>query len=79
MMNLACTLFRLTPDEALRGFTVHAARALGLQAGHGSLRPGLRADVACGRPSIRRAGLSLRLDPGRGSLVGGVLHRREAP
>ena len=29
-MNMACTLFRLTPEEALRGTTVHAARALGL-------------------------------------------------
>src|SRR5690606_32681998 len=29
-MNMACTLFRLTPEEALAGVTVHAARALGL-------------------------------------------------
>jgi imidazolonepropionase len=46
MMNLACTLFRLTPEEALSGFTVHAARALGLQASHGRLAAGLRADLA---------------------------------
>jgi imidazolonepropionase len=44
-MNLACTLFRLTPEEALRGATLHAARALGLK-DRGALRPGLRADVA---------------------------------
>ena len=44
-MQLACTHFRLTPDEALRGATVHAARALGL-ADRGVLRQGLRADVA---------------------------------
>ncbi len=44
-MNLACTLFRLTPEEALRGVTVHAAKALGL-ADRGQLRPGLRADLA---------------------------------
>jgi imidazolonepropionase len=44
-MNLACTLFRLTPEEALRGATVHAARALGL-ADRGVLAPGMRADLA---------------------------------
>ena len=43
-MNLACTLFRLTPEEALAGFTRHAARALGL-ADRGTLAPGLRADL----------------------------------
>ena len=42
-MQLACTHFRLTPEEALRGATVHAARALGLQ-DRGRLRTGLRAD-----------------------------------
>ena len=44
-MNMACTLFRLTPDEALHGVTEHAARALGL-ADCGRLEPGLRADLA---------------------------------
>jgi imidazolonepropionase len=43
--NMACTLFRLTPEEALRGITVHAARALGL-ADRGSLQVGSRADLA---------------------------------
>ena len=42
-MSLACTHFRLTPEEALRGATVHAARALGLR-DRGMLRVGLRAD-----------------------------------
>ncbi|GAB3389235.1 imidazolonepropionase [Lysobacter fragariae] len=42
-MQLACTHFRLTPEEALRGATVHAARALGL-ADRGVLRVGMRAD-----------------------------------
>jgi imidazolonepropionase len=42
-MQLACTHFKLTPEEALRGATVHAARALGL-ADRGVLRVGLRAD-----------------------------------
>lgn len=44
-MNMACTLFRLTPFEALAGATTHAARALGL-ADCGRLAPGLRADLA---------------------------------
>jgi len=44
-MGMACTLFRLTPEEALRGATVHAARALGLD-DRGMLVPGRRADLA---------------------------------
>jgi len=44
-MNMACTLFRLTPEEALRGATVNAARALGL-ADRGLLAAGQRADFA---------------------------------
>ncbi|MFC0677321.1 imidazolonepropionase [Lysobacter korlensis] len=42
-MQLACTHFRLTPAEALRGATVHGARALGLT-DRGVLRVGMRAD-----------------------------------
>jgi len=45
MLNMACTLFRLTPEEAWRGVTAHAARALGL-ADRGRLLPGQRADLA---------------------------------
>ncbi len=44
-MNMACTLFRLTPEEALAGTTRHAARALGLT-DRGEIRAGLRADLA---------------------------------
>jgi imidazolonepropionase len=43
MLNMACTLFRLTPEEALTGVTRNAARALGLN-DRGVLAPGLRAD-----------------------------------
>ena len=43
-MNMACTLFRLTPEEVLRGATVAAARALGLEAERGRLVAGQRAD-----------------------------------
>ncbi|MGY4830660.1 imidazolonepropionase [Sphaerotilaceae bacterium SBD11-9] len=45
MLNMACTLFRLTPEEALRGATQHGARALGL-ADRGTLAVGQRADFA---------------------------------
>jgi imidazolonepropionase len=44
-MNMACTLWRLTPLEALRGVTVNAARALGLS-DRGTLEAGKRADFA---------------------------------
>jgi imidazolonepropionase len=44
MLNMACTSFRLTPEEALAGVTLHAARALGLAASHGSLEAGKVAD-----------------------------------
>ncbi|KPU92800.1 imidazolonepropionase [Variovorax paradoxus] len=43
MVNMACTLFRLTVPEALAGVTQHAARALGLEATHGA--------IAAGRPA----------------------------
>ena len=45
MLNMACALFRLTPEEALAGASVHAARALGL-ADRGTLVEGQRADIA---------------------------------
>ena len=44
-MNMGCTLFRLTPEEALCGVTVNAARALGLT-DTGTIAPGQRADLA---------------------------------
>ncbi len=44
-MNMGCTLFGLTPTEALAGVTSNAARALGL-ADCGRIAPGLRADLA---------------------------------
>lgn len=45
MMNMACTLFRLTPEQALAGVTCHAAKALGLN-DRGVLKVGSRADIA---------------------------------
>ena len=53
-MNMACTLFGLTPVEAMAGVTRHAARALGEQERLGQLRVGMQADFLiwnCAHPS----------------------------
>ena len=44
-MNLACTLFGLTPEEAVAGMTINAARALGLAHAVGSIAAGKQADL----------------------------------
>ncbi|WP_206074737.1 imidazolonepropionase [Pseudoalteromonas rubra] len=44
MLNMACTLFRMTPEEALLGVTRHGAKALGLS-DRGMLKVGMRADM----------------------------------
>jgi imidazolonepropionase len=46
MLNMACTLFRMTPEEALSGVTTNAARALGLAGSHGAVEAGKVADLA---------------------------------
>ncbi|USV57883.1 imidazolonepropionase [Aeromonas encheleia] len=53
-MNMACTLFGLTPVEAMAGVTRHAARALGEQERLGQLRVGMQADFLiwnCAHPA----------------------------
>ena len=45
ILNMACTLFRLTPEESLAGVTIHAAQALGLADRVGSLAVGKQADM----------------------------------
>ena len=48
-MNMACTLFGLTPEEALAGMTINAASALGLQEEIGTIAPGKAADLCVWR------------------------------
>lgn len=49
VMNMACVIFGLTTDEALRAVTCNAARGLGLSHDRGCLRAGMRADLAIWR------------------------------
>jgi imidazolonepropionase len=72
-MNMACTLFRLTPEEALAGVTRHAAKALGL-ADRGVIAPDLRADL-CLWDAGHPAELSYRIgfNPLSERIVGGAL------
>jgi imidazolonepropionase len=63
MLNLACTLFRLTPREALAGMTAHGARALGL-ADVGRIAVGQRADL-CIWDVGQAAELAYAVQPGR--------------
>lgn len=46
ILNMACTLFRMTPEEALAGMTRHAARALGMEDETGTVEAGKKADLA---------------------------------
>jgi imidazolonepropionase len=73
-MNMGCTLFGLTPREALAACTVHAARALALQAELGTLEVGKAADLAIwdiARPADLAYGIGF--NPCRAVVVGGVL------
>jgi imidazolonepropionase len=71
MLNMACTLFRLTPEESWRGVTLNAARALGL-ADRGRLASGQRADLALWDAEHPRE-LAYRFghNPCRGRVFGG--------
>jgi imidazolonepropionase len=72
-MNMVCTLFRMTPEEALLGATAHAARALGLS-DRGRIAAGLRADLAVW-DATHPAELSYRIGatPLHSRIIGGHL------
>lgn len=71
MLNMACTLFRLTPEEAFRGVTVNAARALGL-GDRGMLTAGRRADfVVWGVDHPRELAYRFGHNPCRRVIFGG--------
>ena len=74
-MNMACVQFGLTPEEALRGTTVNAARALGL-ADRGRIAKGLRADLAVWN-TARPGDLAypLGFNPCAAVMVGGQITR----
>jgi imidazolonepropionase len=63
MLNLACTLFRLTPQEALAGMTAHGATALGLK-GQGRIHEGATVDL-CVWDIDTPAALAYAVQPGR--------------
>jgi imidazolonepropionase len=72
-MNMACTLFRMTPQEALLGTTANAARALGLR-DRGMISPGLLADL-CLWDAVNPAELAYRIGatPLRARIFGGAV------
>lgn len=78
-MNMACVLFRLTPEEALTGVTANAARALRL-GDRGTLEAGMRADLALWNAE-RPGDLSypLGLNPLQAAFVGGKLAQGSLP
>ena len=75
MLNMACTLFRLTPQEAFKGVTVHAAQALGLK-DRGQLIAGQRADfVVWDAEHPRELAFRFGHNPCRQRYLAGVLAR----
>ena len=80
IMNLGCTLFRMTPEEALAGFTRESARALDLLADRGTLALGKRADFVLWGV-VHPAELPYRIahSPVRRVVRGGVVAYRGEP
>lgn len=75
MLNMACTLFRLTPEEALAGMTTHAAQALGMQKDVGTLEAGKSADIILWDiKHPRELCYYFGRNPGFGAIVSGEWH-----
>jgi imidazolonepropionase len=78
-LTLACTMQRMTPAESLKGGTLYAARAVGLEAEVGSLEPGKRADFAViDAPSVDQWLYNFRPNACGATFVGGAPVGRDA-
>ena len=78
-LTLACTLQRMTPAEALKGATIHAARAAGVEADVGSLEPGKAADFAIiDAPDVNHWLYYFRPNACVETVIGGVTRWRAA-
>ena len=78
-LMLACTLQRMTPAEALKGATIHAARAAGVAAEAGSLEPGKAADFAViDAPDVNQWLYQFRPNACVETVIGGVTRWRAA-
>ncbi len=76
-LTLACTMQRMTPAEALKGATIYAARAVGLETGIGSLEPGKAADFALiDAPDVDHWLYHLRPNACVATAVGGTFQTR---